>query len=165
MNWVIIILILIASIIIIIYSFLNEKKADRMSFKEALDLTDLPIITFYQVKEDNSINKFNFLLDTGANLNVINKNSLPLINYKDTENTNTVFGMEGQEQNVKVVSIDCVYKDKKYIDTFQVIDMSNAFDIIKKESGVTLHGIIGNNFMQKYKYVLDFNEFVAYSKQ
>lgn len=165
MNWIIIILILIASIIIIIYSFLNEKKVAKMSFKESLDLTDLPIITFYQVNEDNSINKFNFLLDTGASVNIVNKNSLSLINYKDTEDVNTVFGMEGQEHEAKVVSIDCVYKDKKYIDTFKVIDMSSAFNIIKKDSGVTLHGIIGNGFMQKYKYILDFNEFVAYSKQ
>ena len=42
--------------------------------------------------------------------------------------------------------------------------MNTVFTSIKNETGVTLHGLIGNSFMQKYKYVLDFDEMVAYSK-
>ena len=42
-----------------------------MSFREALDLVGLPIVTFYQGDK-----KLNFLLDTGANLSVINKAAL-----------------------------------------------------------------------------------------
>ena len=34
---------------------------------------------------------------------------------------------------------------------------------MKKEYGVTIHGLLGTGFFQKYKYVLDFNEMVAYS--
>ena len=42
--------------------------------------------------------------------------------------------------------------------------MSEAFKKIKDGNGATIHGLIGNSFMQKYKYVLDFDEMVAYSK-
>ena len=39
----------------------------HMSFKESMDLVELPIITFY-----NNGKKLNFLLDTGANNSIIN---------------------------------------------------------------------------------------------
>ena len=32
----------------------------------------------------------------------------------------------------------------------------------EKESGLKLHGIIGNRFFEKYKYVLDFKDLIAY---
>ena len=36
---------------------------------------------------------------------------------------------------------------------------------IKNATGVTIHGVIGNKFMQKYKYILDFDKMIAYSKK
>ena len=42
--------------------------------------------------------------------------------------------------------------------------MQNTIDQVKAESGVNMVGIIGNEFFRKYKYVLDFDELVAYSK-
>ena len=66
----IIIGILIILISIIIMQNYNRKKV-KMSFKESMNLTELPIVTFY-----NGTNKLNFLLDTGSNLCVINSNSL-----------------------------------------------------------------------------------------
>ena len=56
-----------------------------------------------------------------------------------------------------------VYKDKEYQEDFQVIDLSKAFGVIKSESGVNLHGILGNSFFQKYKYVINFDELIVYS--
>ena len=45
-----------------------------------------------------------------------------------------------------------------------ISDLDKPFNNIKKESGVTIHGILGNNFFKKYKYVLDFDKLIAYSK-
>ena len=52
----------------------------------------------------------------------------------------------------------------KYTGNFQVVDMTAAFDSVKAETGVTIVGILGNDFFQNYKYVLDYNTMIAYSK-
>ena len=44
-------------------------------------------------------------------------------------------------------------------------DMTAAFGSIKKETGVTIHGILGAKFFNEFKYVLDFKELIAYSKE
>jgi len=141
------------------WKFWRKQKNTAMDFRRGLELADLPIVTFYQ----GDI-KLNFLLDTGANYSVINSSTLNSINYTPSKHTSTVYGLEGKSQKASFAIIEFTYRNNKYDDSFQVIDMSNAFDNIKKESGVTLHGIIGNSFMQRFKYVLDFDEMIAYSK-
>lgn len=155
-----ILIILTITLLVCFYIRFNIKTPHtKISFKESLDLTDLPIITFY-IKDK----KCNFLLDTGANLSVINNKVLSSITHEKTSITGNVYGLEGNRQSVEYVNVVLTYKDKDYPETVQALDMSAAFANIKKESGVTLHGILGNQFFQKYKYVIDFNELVAYSK-
>ena len=54
---------------------------------------------------------------------------------------------------------------RNYSEDFQVLDIQNAIDQVKSESGVNMIGILGSEFFRKYKYILDFNELVAYSKK
>lgn len=137
-----------------------SKKYNRaISFREALDLTGLPVITFRQGKE-----RLNFLLDTGATNSVINLSKLNDIEHTVLEGVQgDVYGIEGNVQTVPFVEIK-FKRDMEYEGEFQALDMSAAFDAVKVETGVTIVGILGNDFFQKYKYVLDYNEMVAYSK-
>jgi hypothetical protein len=43
-------------------------------------------------------------------------------------------------------------------------DISQTLIALKEEYGVTVHGLLGTGFFTKYKYILDFNEMIAYSK-
>lgn len=134
-------------------------KDNSISFKQGFELTELPIITLYQENK-----KLNFLLDTGSNNCIIDSNVLDQINYTEHNEKSNVFGMEGNKQIVSTCEIELSYKDKNYKYFYLICDMKNAFDSIKKESGVTLHGIIGSKFFNEFKYVLDFDELIAYSK-
>ena len=69
----IIILVIIALIAYIVNKVESTKKElnSRMSFKEALDLIELPIVTFYQGDK-----KLNFMLDSGSNLSIIDINAI-----------------------------------------------------------------------------------------
>ena len=154
---IILILIVISAIIINGVEDCNRK--DAMSFREAMDLTSLPIVTFYQGDK-----KFNFLLDTGATLSVINQAVLESITYTTTDRAGELFGVDGVKREVSYTSINLTYKNKEYTEEFQVLDMQEAIDQVKAESGVNMVGIIGSEFFRKYKYVLDFDELVAYSK-
>ena len=154
----ILVLIVISAIIINGVEDCNRK--DAMSFMEAMDLTNLPIVTFYQGDK-----KFNFLLDTGATLSVINQAALESITHTTINETGELYGVDGVKREVSYASIDLAYKNKDYTEKFQVLDMQEAIDQVKAESGVNMVGIIGSEFFRKYKYVLDFDELVAYSKK
>ena len=155
---IILVIVVIAAIIINGVQDYDRKKVE-MSFKESMNLTELPIVTFY-----NGSTKLNFLLDTGANLCVINSRIIDSLNYKKLDEKGSIFGMEGNSVDIDYISMDFTYNSKSYSSSFQVVDMQEAFDRIKQESGVTVHGILGSKFFEEYKYVLDFKELIAYTK-
>ena len=141
--------------------FLNKLfgKPDVMSFKAGFDLTDMPVITLYQGDK-----KFNFLLDTGSTDSIIDSNILKEIDYKVKNTVSNLFGMEGQTKQVKSCEITLYFGNKGYTYNYLINDMSQAFGQIKDSTGVNLHGIIGSKFFNKFKYILDFDELIAYSK-
>ena len=137
----------------------GNKGRNWMSFKESLDLVGLPIVTFKQGDK-----KFNFLLDTGASESVINANNVKDFVITPLEGSGTSFGIDGERKNVNYVSVNLEYNNNTYPHEYQVLDMQDALDNIKNEHGVTMVGILGNNFLEQYKYVLDFADFIAYQK-
>ena len=131
----------------------------KISFKEAMDLVELPVVTFY-----NGDKKLNFLLDTGSNVSHINSSVVSSLDCKKTGISKEHMGIEGNIKNTEMCEMSIYYKNQKFEGEFYMTDLDNAFDIIKQESGVQIHGILGSKFFEKYKYVLDFGELVAYVK-
>lgn len=143
----------------IIHKFLNIHP-DAMSFQNSMDLAELPVVTFRQGDR-----KINFLLDTGSNNCVIDSNILKSIDHRMLDTETSIFGLEGNVQKTSVCTIKMTYKDREYEYPYVIQDMSAAFDSIKKETGVTVNGILGSRFFNEFKYVLDFDELIAYSKE
>lgn len=131
---------------------------DSMSFRETMDLCELPIVTFM-----NNGKKLNFLLDTGASKSVIHSGALEELIYKRTNKSGDIYGIDGKRMDVSFISMSIGYKGKNYNEEFQSIDMSIPFSNLKTDFGVNLHGILSSTFFQKYRYVLNFDELVAYS--
>lgn len=157
-------------IIIIVWTFLliisinslyqtNKKNKSKISFKESMDLTELPVITF----TNNDI-KLNFLLDTGSNNSFINKSILNMLDYKELNGASNIIGFEGNKIENSICEMKIGYKDYIFDTTFNIADLDASFNVIKQEDGVQLHGILGSLFFQKYKYVLDFQSLIAYMK-
>lgn len=143
----------------IIHKFLNIHP-DVMSFQNSMDLAELPVVTFRQGDK-----KINFLLDTGSNNCVIDSNILKNIDHEMLDVETNILGLEGNAQKTGVCTIKMTYKDKEYEYPYVIQDMSAAFDSIKKETGVTVNGMLGSKFFNEFKYVLDFDELIAYSKE
>lgn len=143
----------------IIHKFLNIHP-DAMSFQNSMDLAELPVVTFRQGDK-----KINFLLDTGSNNCVIDSNILKSIDHQMLDVETNILGLEGNAQKTGVCTIKMSYKDKEYEYPYVIQDMSAAFDSIKKETGVTVNGMLGSKFFNEFKYVLDFDELIAYSKE
>lgn len=141
-------------------NIIKGRNIRKMSFRESMDLADMPVVTFYQGDK-----KFNFLLDTGSNYSHISKEAAKEIKGEIVDTKAKVSGIgEGMTSSIYKTTIS--YKDANYdIDLCVTDHLTDAFAAIKKETGVQVHGLIGNQFFQKYKYVLDFKELVAYSKK
>ena len=157
----ILIVLLVVGIAAIVAYFVDVNKGKRvckMSFREAIDLTGLPVITFRQGN-----NKFNFILDTGAYASVIDSRVLDKLQYTSLEGEAVGYGIDGKERHMNIIKIALTYKDKSYSDTFRVLDMSAPFDTFKNDCGVEVHGLLSSSFFEKYKYILDYSEMVAYS--
>lgn len=151
--------IIIISSISIIVLYNKNKKKDTISFKESLELTELPIITFY-----NGKTKLNFLLDTGSNVSYINNSIISKCNIISKEGYGTSMGIEGTKKETNLCKMNISHNNKEYSELFHIIDLNTPFAAIKKESGVQIHGILGNNFFKKYRYILDFDSLLFYYK-
>jgi hypothetical protein len=46
-----------------------------------------------------------------------------------------------------------------------VINLNDLFNTIKENYGVTVHGILGTNFLDKYNYVIDFKDYKLYRRK
>lgn len=134
-----------------------RKKSSEISFREAMDLAELPVITFY-----NGDKKINFLLDTGSNISYLNESIVSSLVTESTGETSNIIGIEGNKVNCKICKMIIRRKNQEFEDEFSIADLDKAFSIVKKESGVQIHGILGSRFFEKYKYVLDFKDYIAY---
>lgn len=131
-----------------------------MSFKEAMALAELPIVTFKC--KGKSVN---FILDTGANNSVIHKDIAKKLQLVPTGEKTKITGMTSSVDDIEVAEIELFHNNKKYKDTVQMMDLGVVLKQIKKTTGVTAHGIIGSGFFANNKYVLDFKDMIAYSKK
>ncbi len=152
--------ILLAIIINGANDYCRQKKRENMSFREAMDLVELPIVTFY-----NKDTKLNFLLDTGSDLSYINKSILPSLEYKEINESKNIISVGGNSQSLGCCDMTVTYRNQKFTDKFYISDLDEAFGAIKAETGVQIHGILGSKFLAKYKYILDFESLIAYSKK
>ena len=158
----IIIVVLMVSAVALIADTIMEvrnRNNSKISFKESMDLTELPVATFNCNRK-----KLNFLLDTGSNLSYINSSVLPLLDHEIIDGESSVIGFEGNEVSTGSCRIAVTYKRKRFEEEFNIADLDTAFKVIKQESGVQLHGILGSRFFEKYKYIIDFKNLIAYMK-
>jgi len=135
-------------------------RPEALPFSQSMDLTGLPIVTLCQGDK-----RFNFLLDTGSNNNIIHSAVLDSIQHTMTCKCSDVFGMEGQTKLARFCDITLSYKGNSFEYEYLICDMEGAFGKIKAESGITLHGLLGSHFFREFRYVIDFNECIAYSKK
>lgn len=140
--------------------FRRKKKNRPISFKESLDLTELPIITFVNNKQ-----KLNFIFDTGATKSMIDSNVIDNLKYQNSSDITITTGIGGKSKAMNTIIMELKYKDSDFVETFQLMDMSHVVRAIKEETGVSIHGLLGNTFFQEYGYIIDYNDFVVYNKK
>ena len=159
------ILIVVFLSLLVAYTYYGQHKVkktrdlSKMSFKESMDLTELPVVTFMV----DGV-KVNFLLDTGSNVSYINETLLPTLKHTPLDSVSRTVGIEGNIFDNKHCVLHLTYKEFEFKSIFAVANIDNAFNALKKENGINIHGLLGSKFFQEYNYVFDFEELIAYMK-
>lgn len=160
----IVVLLIIALIVATISLILlrQDEPQNPLSFYESMKLCNLPIITMKVGGED-----INFLLDTGSMESIMDRRVLELFKlpHRLHDKTFEIYGVTGNVVDVPSVLIDLEYKGNIYEGHFMVKDLGESMDMVKQEYGVRIHGILGAKFFDKYSYVLDFANLIAYTKK
>ena len=153
------IILILISLIVIAVSIVRYRTRENsvVSFKEAMNLIDLPIIT---VQNNNT--KINLLLDTGSNSSYISPEILKYLKYEEVEITNTTVGFGGSSTHSKGCNMKINYKKLTFEDIFIVMQSDDIFTTIKQNYGVHIHGILGSKFFDRYNYIIDFSDLIAY---
>ena len=140
---------------------LKRSNRKKISFKEAIDLTELPVVTFI-----GKGRKLNFLIDTGANNSILNESVANKMKLECEEFEGVETNTAGGNINLnKIVNLVIKFDDKReYDECFLVSNMDEAFNSVKEETGVMIHGILGSNFFAKNKYIIDYDSLALYVK-
>lgn len=143
-------------------NIIRVRNKTKMSFMEAFNLTEMVIVTFM-----NNGRKLNFLLDTGSDSSYISRSAYNKgITGKKIEPKNiNIVGSAGSSSSVETILAPLVYKDTIYDIEINVLDsLDDSFAAVKNDCGVQLHGLLGNDFLNKYNFVIDFEELTVYNK-
>lgn len=135
------------------------KKKHIMDFKAAVDLVGLPIVTFYQGDK-----KYHFILDTGSNVSMID--SYSDIVRKNVQGSDISMGTCGKVEVTKA-DLELYYNKQKYVlhDVRVSPYVKATLDDIKEYCNMTITGLIGGDFLNKYNYCIDYKDFVAYERK
>lgn len=138
-----------------------NRKISKVSFKNTLKSTGIPIVT---LKHHDK--RLNFIIDTGATTSLINSSMLNNINDKTKIDGNDV--VSGLDPNIE-------YKAQKYIIpislnkinfnvTFCSLDLDGTFGQLADECGIVVHGLLGSDFLECNKCILDYEKMILYHK-
>lgn len=132
---------------------LPVKKKNSLSFDKSFDISGLPIVTF--ICNDK---KLSLMIDSGSNVNYLKRSSAEKLKIEISETDKYTAGCNGSVNKTDVCHIKfsdgiLFYEDEFYVSEFE------GLDSIYECTGYKVDGMIGNTFLEKYKCVLDFNQY------
>lgn len=152
----IIVLIIIFGCYSIISLTINKSKNKTIvEFRESLEIAGIPITKFKV-----SGKELNFIIDSGSSMSCISSKTAELIKADvSASQMKSIIGVGGNTKpsSETVVVLEDVFS--LYEITFQVNDALNkSFNRFEKSYGITVHGIIGNDFLSRYGFILNYNK-------
>ena len=167
---IIALLVILAAIVIVLKIESRElSPSDRaeISIRESIYYTKMPL---FPIELENG-ERVNFILDSASNVSHINEDDLDLFVHNETENSQSVMGIEGNCQDVDKAKIVFSYKNNVFDIEACKSNLSKTFKHFSQEikkmydTDVKVVGLLGNDFLTKYGYVLDFNDLIVYKKK
>lgn len=129
-----------------------HKNTWSKSFDSFVRNIDMPIIAF-----ENNGKVYNFVIDTGASLSLIDARMLPYLEYNKLDAKCVTYGIDGNKKEVEYIKLNLTEGNMIFQEAFQVRDDLGAFDNLKESYGITVAGLLGLSFLERYGAILDLN--------
>ena len=133
-----------------------QKELGRLDF--GLAKIGLPLLSI--TKENHGMF---FLVDSGASHNIIRKNVLEYFNSDTEENIVgecQFYGIDGVEHRTRSCFLSFELNGVEHNECFQVLEEGGALDFpIDEKTILSVHGIVGVEFLIKFKCVIDFSTY------
>lgn len=110
--------------------------------------------------------RYNFVLDTGANINVLDSSVLkdfPENAVKYTEGAGFIGAGDVAKQATQNCSLSMTYNKQVFTEQFQVTNLTEMFDFIEQTEGIRIHGMLGSKFFTEHQWTLDFEKMVIWT--
>jgi len=103
------------------------------------------------------------MLDTGSNRNIIDHRIYDHFKdkLKQSKSSSEVYTLNGTAKGI-TIDVPFCFEEHDYFEPFLCTEMTETFDKIHDESGIQIHGILGNHFFLKHGWVLDFEKVTVY---
>lgn len=124
--------------------------------KDGIYKSGLPLVTF-------QVGNFSlcFIVDTGIVTSFIDSSVIDQIgDYAVRENNcKHIKGIDGCEHFVEsTATLTLTLQEKQYTHTFACEPLYDALKDIETQSNYLLHGVIGNDFLVKSGWIIDYNK-------
>ena len=108
-------------------------------------------------------NNICLMLDTGSNRNIIDHRIYDHFKdkLKQSETSDEVYTLNGAARGIKI-DVPFCFENHDYQEPFLCTETGDTFDKIFEESGIQIHGILGNHFFLKHNWILDFEKITVY---
>ena len=119
------------------------------------DVTDIPYITL-------EIQGFllNFLVDTGCGVSIILKDVLENIDYSESSRKVQLEALTSDSLHADMVTIPITVNSKHIVEDFVVYDKQDIANF-SVHYGITIHGILGNEFLDKTGCQIDYKNHIV----
>lgn len=134
--------------------YYKKKSLMGHSFNKDYKSLSLVVISLY-----NNDKPYNFIIDTGSTYSVIDKKALEEENleFEEIDKKGSIYGMDGKTIPVDYIEMNLKYDDNTlYYETFQIVEMG-GFNNIKETDGIKVIGILGNSFLSRYKFKINYD--------
>ena len=140
------------------------KNYNSVKIDETLRKAGYAILTFTVNKK-----KYNFLLDTGSAVNMVDHSALKRMvdsGYEllPPEEDYLISGIGGESEKAESYSLGIRYNKIVYRDSFVVKDLSTIFGTIYDQTGYSIDGLLGMPFFDKNQWIFDFEKNVIWIK-
>lgn len=150
-----------AALIVTVVMDIRKKNKTKLDFKNDFDVLGLPIITLKVLEKDN-IKDYNFIVDTGSTINIIDSNILENLDHEPLDINTEILGIDGTAGKSTGCILKIIANQERYKCDFISRDMSASFGYIKEEKGIDIHGLLGSTFLNEFKYKIDFSKYQLY---
>jgi len=145
-----------------------EVKLENLLMNKGYHAVELKLLSTDLAMLNLSINnkQGEFILDSGAGDGIINKNSMAkfdlsneVIDTRESSGAGGVFTL--QTLRINSFKIDSIAYD---IESINALDLSAVVNEVKEISQVDVHGVVGQDLLQKYSSVISFYDNTLYLK-